>query len=164
MLYFKGEECLPIRGKFKISQEVLIKPIRFSEIKIVVILKSEDAGIKMKDLRLEYGLSDATHPNWEAKYSDMKAYDLRHLKKTDSNLSKLKRMYADLASENQVVFPYFCRRSLFRSYFLPQSLSLNTSQTNCGKANCRLNRLGSTSNRYNHSKFNFKKMAGALFT
>lgn len=43
-----------------------MKIIRFSETKIVTILKQADAGIKIKDLCREHGISDATYDNWKA--------------------------------------------------------------------------------------------------
>ncbi len=44
-----------------------MKTSRFSETQIVAILKQADAGIKVKDLCREHGISDATYYNWNAK-------------------------------------------------------------------------------------------------
>ena len=80
-----------------------MKTSRFSESQIVAILKQGDAGIKVKDLCREHGISDATYYNWKAKYGGLEASDLKRLKETEGELSKLKRMYADLALENQAL-------------------------------------------------------------
>ena len=80
-----------------------MKRTRFSETQIVAILKQGDAGIKLKDLCREHGISNATYYNWKAKYGVLEASDLKRLKETESELSKLKRMYADLALENQAL-------------------------------------------------------------
>jgi len=80
-----------------------MKRTRFSESQIVAILKQGDAGIKVKELCREHGISDATYYNWKAKYGGLEASDLKRLKETEGELSKLKRMYADLALENQVL-------------------------------------------------------------
>ncbi len=80
-----------------------MKTSRFSETQIVAILKQGDAGIKVKDLCREHGISDATYYNWKAKYGGLEASDLKRLKETESELAKLKRMYADLALENRAL-------------------------------------------------------------
>ena len=80
-----------------------MKRTRFSESQIVAILKQGDAGIKVKDLCREHGISEATYYNWKAKYGGLEASDLKRLKETESELSQLKRMYADLALENRAL-------------------------------------------------------------
>lgn len=80
-----------------------MKRTRFSESQIVAILKQGDAGIKVKDLCREHGNSNATYYNWKAKYGGLEASDLKRLKETESELRKLKRMYADLAVENRAL-------------------------------------------------------------
>ncbi len=80
-----------------------MKTSRFNETQIIAILKQGDAGIKVKDLCREHGISDATYYNWKAKYGGLEASDLKRLKETESALGKLKRMYADLALENRAL-------------------------------------------------------------
>ena len=80
-----------------------MKTSRFNETQIIAILKQGEAGLKVKDLCREHGISDATYYNWKAKYGGLEASDLNRLKETESELSKLKRMYADLALENRAL-------------------------------------------------------------
>ncbi len=80
-----------------------MKTSRFSETQIITILKQGESGLKVKDLCREHGISDATYYNWKAKYGGLEASDLKRLKETESELSKLKRMYADLALENRAL-------------------------------------------------------------
>ena len=80
-----------------------MKTSRFNETQIIAILKQGDAGLKVKDLCREHGMSVATYYNWKAKYGGLEASDLKRLKETESELSKLKRMYADLALENRAL-------------------------------------------------------------
>ena len=80
-----------------------MKRTRFSESQIVAILKQADAGIKVKDLCREHGISEATYYNWKAKYGGLEASDLKRLKELEGQLTKFKRMYADLALENQAL-------------------------------------------------------------
>ncbi len=77
-----------------------MKTSRFNETQIIAILKQGDNGLKVKDLCREHGISDATYYNWKAKYGGLEASDLKRLKETEGELSKLKRTYADLALEN----------------------------------------------------------------
>ncbi len=80
-----------------------MKTSRSNETQIIAILKQGDARIKIKDLCREHGISDATYYNWKAKYGGLEASDLKRLKESESELSKLKRMYADLALENRAL-------------------------------------------------------------
>ncbi|GJL56963.1 MAG: transposase [Nitrospirales bacterium] len=80
-----------------------MKRTRFSDTQIVAILKQADAGIKVKDLCREHGISDATYYNWKAKYGGLEASDLQRLKELEGQLTKFKRMYADLALENHAL-------------------------------------------------------------
>ncbi len=60
-------------------------------------------GIKVKKMCRKHGISDATCYNWKAKYGGLEASDLKRFKETESELVKLKRMYADLALENRAL-------------------------------------------------------------
>lgn len=57
----------------------------------------------MKEICRRHGISDATYYNWKSKYEGMQASDLKRLKETEAELSKLKRMYADLSMENDAL-------------------------------------------------------------
>lgn len=80
-----------------------MKRSRFSETQIVSILKEADAGAKVKDLCRKHGISDATYYNWKSKYGGMEASDLKRMKELEKELSQFKRMYADLARENDAM-------------------------------------------------------------
>lgn len=76
---------------------------KFTETQIVSILKAADAGKKVKDICREYGISDATYYKWKSKYGGMEASDLKRVKELESELSQYKRMYAELARENDAM-------------------------------------------------------------
>ena len=80
-----------------------MKKTRFTETQIVSILKSADAGMKVKDLCREHGISEATYYNWKSKYGGMEASDVKRMKELEVENAKLKRMYADLALENRAM-------------------------------------------------------------
>jgi putative transposase len=80
-----------------------MKKSKFTETQIVSILKEADAGRPVKELCRTHGISDATYYNWKSKYGGMNASDLKRMKEMEEEMSKLKRMYADLAMENRAL-------------------------------------------------------------
>lgn len=80
-----------------------MKKSRFTETQIVSILKMTDAGMPVKEVCRKHGISEPTYYNWKSKYGGMEASDLKRTKELEAELSKLKRMYADLALENQAM-------------------------------------------------------------
>jgi putative transposase len=76
---------------------------RFTETQIVSILKSADAGVKVKEICREHGISDATYYKWKSKYGGMEASDLKRVRELETELSQYKRMYAELARENDAM-------------------------------------------------------------
>jgi putative transposase len=80
-----------------------MKKSKFTETQIVSILKEADAGRPVKELCRTHGISDATYYNWKSKYGGMNASDLKRMKEMEEEMSRLKRMYADLAMENRAL-------------------------------------------------------------
>jgi putative transposase len=74
-----------------------MKKSRFSEEKIITVLKQGEAGVKMSELARKNGVSEATLYNWKARYGGMDVSQLRRLKDLESENSRLKRMYAELS-------------------------------------------------------------------
>lgn len=73
---------------------------RFTETQIVTILKQADAGIAVKDICRQAGISSATYYKWKSKYGGMDASELRRVKELEAENARLKRMYAELALDN----------------------------------------------------------------
>jgi putative transposase len=73
---------------------------KFSESKIVSLLKEAEAGRKVSDICREHGISNNTFYQWRSKFGGMEASDIRRLKELQEENEKLKRMYADMALEN----------------------------------------------------------------
>lgn len=80
-----------------------MKKSKFSETQIVSILKEADAGLPVKEVCRKYGISSATYYNWKSKFGGMDASQLKRLKEIEQELSQMKRMYADMALENQAL-------------------------------------------------------------
>lgn len=80
-----------------------MKKSKFTESQIVAILKETDAGMKVAEVCRKHGISQPTYYNWKSKYGGLSVSDLRRTKELEAELSKLKRMYADLAMENDAI-------------------------------------------------------------
>lgn len=80
-----------------------MKKSRFTENQIIAILKEGEAGVQVKEICRKHGISDATYYNWKSKYGGIGASDLKRMKEMEQQLSQLKRMYADMALENQAL-------------------------------------------------------------
>ena len=74
-----------------------MKKSRFSEEKIIAVLKQAEAGVKVSELVRKLGISEATFYKWKAKYGGLDASQLRRLKELESENAKLKKMYAELS-------------------------------------------------------------------
>jgi putative transposase len=73
---------------------------RFSESQIVALLKQSDAGVPVKDICRQAGISTAAFYQWKSKYGGMEASDLKRVRELEAENAKLKRLYAELALDN----------------------------------------------------------------
>lgn len=80
-----------------------MKGSRFTETEIFSILKEVESGSLVKDVCRKHGISDATYYNWKSRYGGMAVSDFKRMKELESELGRLKRMYADLALENRAL-------------------------------------------------------------
>ncbi len=93
-----------------------MKKTRFTEAQIVSTLKKQEAGVPTKDICRELGISEATFYNWKSKYGGMEASDVKRLKDLEEENARLKKMYADLAMDNQILKDLFSKKG----WALPQ--------------------------------------------
>ena len=56
-----------------------MKKSRFSEEKIITVLKQWEAGVKPAELTRKHGVNEATSYNWKAKYARMTVSEARRL-------------------------------------------------------------------------------------
>ena len=70
---------------------------RFSEAKIISVLKRQERGEKVQDLCRELEISNATFYNWKAKYGGLSVSELKRIKELEAENARLKKMYAELS-------------------------------------------------------------------
>ena len=80
-----------------------MKRTRFSEEKIIGVLKEAEAGMKTADLARRHGVSEATIYNWKAKYGGLEVSEARRLRELEGENAKLKRLLADTMLDNVVL-------------------------------------------------------------
>ena len=76
---------------------------RFTESQIVAAIKKQEAGIPVKDICREVGISDATFYNWKSKYGGMEVSDVKRMKELEAENAQLKSMYAEASIENRAL-------------------------------------------------------------
>lgn len=84
-------------------KEANMKRSKFSETQIVSILKEVDSGMKVADVCRKHGISQPTYYNWKSRYGGLGVSELKRIKELEAEHSRLKRMYADLAMENNAL-------------------------------------------------------------
>lgn len=80
-----------------------MKKSRFTETQISAILKEYESGRTVLDLYREYGISKATFFKWKSQYGGMEVSELKRLKELEAENAKLKKMFADLSLDYQIV-------------------------------------------------------------
>ena len=93
-----------------------MKKTRFTETQIVTTLKKQEAGISTREICRELGVTETTFYNWKAKYGGMEVSDVKKMKSLEEENARLKKMYADLAMDNQILKDLFTKKG----WALPQ--------------------------------------------
>jgi putative transposase len=80
-----------------------MKKSNFTETQILSIVAEAESGRKIHDICREHGITQQTFYNWRKKYAGMQPNQLKRLKELEAELTQFKRMYADIALQNQVL-------------------------------------------------------------
>lgn len=73
---------------------------RFTEEKIIRIIKEQESGIKVEDLCRQYNIGQSTFYAWKAKYAGMDVNEAKRLRELELENAKLKRLLADAMLDN----------------------------------------------------------------
>ena len=80
-------------------EEILMKISRFTEAQIMGVLRQAEGGLPVAELCREHGISSATFYKWRSKYGGMDASMISQMKSLEDENRRLKRMYADLSMQ-----------------------------------------------------------------
>ena len=80
-----------------------MKANRFSEAQIVAIIQQQQTGATIAQITREHAISEATFYNWKQKYGGMQVSEVKRLKDLEEENRRLKKMYAELSLEHEVV-------------------------------------------------------------
>ena len=80
-----------------------MKKSTFTESQIVAAIKRQEAGISVKEISRELGISVATFYNWKAKFGGLQVSEVRQLKDMEAELSQYKKIVAELTFENRAM-------------------------------------------------------------
>ena len=80
-----------------------MKKSRFSEEKIIAVLKQAEAGVKVSELVRKHGVSEATFYNWKAKYGGMELSEMQRLKQIEDENRRLKQIVAEQTLDIQAL-------------------------------------------------------------
>jgi len=76
-----------------------MKKSRFTEAQIMAVLRQAEGGVPVPELCREHGISSASFYKWRAKYGGMDASMMSQMKALEDENRRLKRMYADLSMQ-----------------------------------------------------------------
>jgi len=72
-----------------------MKKSRFTDSRIMSVLKQLEAGVSVVELSREHNVSTATLYQWRAKYGGMDTSMIKRLKELEAENAHLKKMYAE---------------------------------------------------------------------
>ena len=80
-----------------------MKRKRYSEEQIIGILKQHEAGLSVKELTRQAGITEQTFYRWKSKFGGMEVSDAKKLRQLEDENRKLKTMVADLMLDNKIL-------------------------------------------------------------
>ena len=80
-----------------------MKKSRYSDSQIISILNQAEAGTPVTELCREHGMSSAAFYKWRTKYGGMDASLMARMKELEAENVRLKKMYADVQLQNDVI-------------------------------------------------------------
>ena len=84
-----------------------MKNSRYSDSQIIAILNQAEAGTPVPDLCREHGMSSASFYKWRTKYEGMDASLMTRMKELEAKNNRLKKMYAEVQIQKDVLKQQF---------------------------------------------------------
>ena len=88
-----------------------MKKTRFTENQILGALKEVESGISVAEVSRKHGVSDVTIYSWRSKYGGMTDSELKRLRHLEDENHRLKRMYADLSLDHEILKDIVAKKS-----------------------------------------------------
>ena len=83
---------------------------KFTESQILAILGEGEAGLPVAQVCRKHGISAPTYYQWKSKYAGMSVNELKRVNELEAENARLKRMYAELALENNAIKDVLSRK------------------------------------------------------
>ncbi|KRP18523.1 MAG: putative transposase [Bermanella sp.] len=80
-----------------------MKKSRYSDSRIMAIIKQAEAGTPVPELCREHGMSSASFYKWRSKYGGMDASMMTRLKELEDENRRLKKMYAEERLKAEII-------------------------------------------------------------
>ncbi len=80
-----------------------MKMTRYSEPKILAILRQAEGGVPVSELCREHGMSNASFYKWRSKYGGMDASMISQMKALEDENRRLKKMYAEMSMQAELL-------------------------------------------------------------
>jgi len=72
-----------------------MKGKRYSEERIIGILKEYEAGVSAQELIRKHGIANGTFYRWKSKFGGMEVSDAKRLRELEAENAKLKKLLAE---------------------------------------------------------------------
>ncbi len=76
---------------------------RFSEEQIIGVLKSAEAGMAVKEVCRQHGITETTYYRWKKKFGGMDVSEAKRLRQLEDENRRLKAIVADLTLDKQAL-------------------------------------------------------------
>ena len=87
-----------------------MKKTRFTEARIMGVLRQAEGGVPVAELCREHGISSTTFYKWRAKYGGMDVSMMSQMKSLEEENRRLKRMFADLSMQADLLREAFGKK------------------------------------------------------
>jgi len=76
---------------------------RFNEEQIIGVLKAAEAGMAVKEVCRQHGVTEATYYRWKKKFGGMEVSEAKRLRQLEEENRRLKTLVADLTLDKQAL-------------------------------------------------------------